>query len=55
MATIIKKGASKSEVLETVKKVKGKRRNKELLKLAGSLKADIDPLKFQKKLRDEWE
>jgi hypothetical protein len=54
MATIIKKGSSKSEIVESIRKAAGKRPDKGLLKLAGSLKVDIDPLEYQKKLRDEW-
>jgi len=54
MATVIKKGASKSEIVKSIRKAAGKRPQKGLLKLAGSLKADIDPLGYQKKLRDEW-
>jgi len=54
MATVIKKGSSKSEILKSIRKAIGKRPNKGLMKLAGSLKVDIDPLEYQKKLRDEW-
>ena len=54
MATVIKKGASKSEINKSIRKATGKRSSKELLKLAGTLKADIDPLDYQKRLRDEW-
>jgi hypothetical protein len=54
MATVIKKGSTKSEIVKSIRKATGKRPNKELMKLAGTLKADIDPLEYQKKLRDEW-
>lgn len=54
MATVIKKGASKSEINKSIRKAVAKRPSKELLKLAGSLKANIDPLVFQKRIRDEW-
>jgi len=55
MATVLKKGTSKQEIVKNINNVSQKRRKKELLKLAGTLKADIDPLVFQKKLRDEWD
>ncbi|MCC5933235.1 MAG: hypothetical protein JJU35_03245 [Balneolales bacterium] len=54
MATIIKKEDSKSEIAKILRKASGQRPNKALMKLAGTLKADIDPLEHQKKLRDEW-
>lgn len=54
MATVIKKGSSKSEIAKSIRKATGKHPEKEFLKLAGSLKMDIDPLEFQKKLHDEW-
>jgi hypothetical protein len=55
MATVLKKGASKSEVAKSIEKAAGKHSKEQLMKLAGALKADIDPLEYQKKLRDEWE
>lgn len=54
MATVIKKGASKSEIAKSIRKAVRKRPSKEITKLAGTLKADIDPLAYQKILRDEW-
>jgi hypothetical protein len=54
MATVIKKGSSKSEIVKSIRKAAGKRPKNGLLKLSGALKADIDPLEYQKKLRDEW-
>lgn len=55
MATVIKKGTSKSEVAKSIEKAVGKHSKEKMMKLAGALKADIDPLQYQKKLRDEWE
>lgn len=54
MATVIKKGVSKSEIAKRIRKVAGKRPKKELMKLAGLLKADVDTLEYQKKLSDVW-
>ncbi|AXJ01893.1 hypothetical protein CYPRO_2651 [Cyclonatronum proteinivorum] len=54
MATVIKKGTSKSEIVKSIRKATGNRPNKALMKLAGTLKADIDPMVYQKKLRDAW-
>jgi hypothetical protein len=54
MATIIKKGATKAEIVEKINSLKKERSKKDLLKLSGSLKLDVDPVVFQKKLRNEW-
>lgn len=54
MATVIKKGTSKSEINKKIRNAVGKKPGKDLLRLAGTLKVDIDPLKYQKRLRDEW-
>ncbi len=55
MVTVIKKGATKSGIAESIRKAANKRNRKGLMKLAGSLKSDIDLMEVQKKLRDEWE
>lgn len=55
MATVIKKGASKSEIRERIRKAVQKSPSKEISLLAGKLKARVDPLDYQKKLRDEWQ
>ena len=55
MATIIKKGTSKSEINKSIRKVVSERKSKELLKLAGTLKSDVNPIDYQKHMRDEWQ
>ncbi len=55
MATIIKKGTPIKEIRKRVNKVVAKNRKKDIRKYAGILKADIDPLAYQKQLRNEWE
>jgi len=54
MATVIKKGTSKSEIRKSIRKAANKRQTSKLSHLAGTLKSRIDPLEFQKKIRDEW-
>jgi hypothetical protein len=54
MATVIKKGASKAEVLESIRKAVQKNPSKEISQLSGTLKSKVDPLEYQKKIRDEW-
>lgn len=48
MATVIKKGTSKSEIAKSIRKAVGKRPPKEIAKLAGTLKADIDPIGYHR-------
>lgn len=54
MATVIKKGASKTEIRESIRKAVQKSPSKQISQLAGMLKARVNPLEYQKKLRDEW-
>lgn len=54
MATIIKKDASKAEIKKSIKDAKKPKSKKRLLALSGTLKADTDPVSYQRKLRDEW-
>jgi len=51
MVTIIKKGTPKEQIDEVVSKTA----QKDIKKYAGALKIDIDPLEYQKQMRDEWE
>jgi hypothetical protein len=55
MVTIIKKGTPKDEIKKRINKVVAKNHKKDLKKYAGILKADIDPLAYQKQIRNEWE
>lgn len=55
MVTIIKKGTPKKEIIKQINKVISKRSKKGIMQYAGKLKTDIDPLEYQKKMRDEWE
>ncbi len=54
MATVIKKGTPKSEVLESIRKAVQSKPSKEITELAGTLKSKVDPLEYQKKIRNEW-
>lgn len=54
MVTIIKRGSSAAEIKKKIQKISSKSKNK-LQKFAGSLKSEIDPLEWQKSIRNEWE
>jgi hypothetical protein len=49
MVTIIKKGTSRQEIKKRINKVIAKQSNKGIMKYAGKLKSNIDPLEYQKK------
>lgn len=55
MVTIIKKGTPKEEIKQRVNEVVSKSPKVDIMKYAGKLQTDIDPLEYQRKLRDEWE
>ncbi len=55
MVTIIKKGTPKQEAKKLIDEAVAKAGKKDLRKYAGILKTDIDPLEYQKKIRNEWE
>jgi hypothetical protein len=54
MVTVIKKGTPKDQIKKQIDEVVSKAAKKDILKYAGALKTDIDPLAYQKKMRDEW-
>ncbi len=54
MVTIIKKGTPKDEIKKRINKVVAKSKKQDISKYAGKLKIDIDPIEYQKKMRDEW-
>ncbi|WP_114750027.1 hypothetical protein [Pleomorphovibrio marinus] len=55
MVTIIKKGTPKEEIKKRVNEIVSKSPKRDIMKYAGKLKTDIDPLEYQKQMRDEWE
>ena len=55
MVTIIKKGTPRQEAKKLINEVVAKAGKKDLRKYAGILKTDIDPLEYQKQIRNEWE
>jgi hypothetical protein len=56
MVTVIKKGTSKEEIKKRINEAVSKTPKKDIMKYAGKLKlTGIDPLEYQKKMRDEWE
>ena len=54
MATVIKKGASKKEVRDSISKAIKGNPALQMSELAGKLKSKVNPLEYQKKVRDEW-
>jgi len=56
MVTIIKKGTPKNELKKLIDEVVSKTSPKDdLKKYAGVLKTIIDPLEYQRQMRNEWE
>jgi len=53
----LNKNASKMDVNKAIKKIKDHiyKRKKNPFKYYGKLKLDVDPVKWQKKIRDEWD
>jgi hypothetical protein len=54
MITVIKKGASKEEIKKSLDNAVAKSAKEDIRKYAGKLKTEIDPLEYQKKMRDGW-
>ncbi len=52
MTTIIKKGTSRKEIKKRLEAVISKFPQQDILKYAGTLKTDIDPLEYQMELRN---
>ena len=55
MVTVIKKGTSKDEIKKQIDKIVSKNPKKDIKKYAGKLTLNVDPLVFQRQMRDEWE
>jgi hypothetical protein len=55
MVTIIKKGTPKEEIKKRVNEVISKSPKRDIMKYAGKLKTDLDPLEYQRQMRDKWE
>lgn len=55
MVTVIKKGTPKKEIKKQVNEAISRILKKDIMKYAGKLKTDIDPIAFQKQIRNEWE
>lgn len=54
MVTIIKKGTSIVQMKKLLKEAFSKTPRRDIRQYAGVLKTDIDPLKYQNKMRNEW-
>ena len=55
MVTVIKKGTPTEEIKKRVDEAISKAPKKDIMKYAGKLQTDIDPLEYQRQMRDEWE
>lgn len=55
MVTIIKKGTPRKEIKKRINDAVSKSRRRNIKKYAGKLKLDIDPLEYQRQMRNEWE
>jgi hypothetical protein len=53
MVTIIKKGTTKSRILQLLNKIKS-RKGIDAFKYCGVIKLNNDPLVIQKQMRNEW-
>ena len=54
MVTVIKKGTPIEKMKKLMNEAFSKSPKKDIRKYAGILKSDIDPLEFQKQMRNEW-
>lgn len=55
MVTIIKKGISIDKMKQLLNEAFSKTQKKNIRKYAGVLQTEIDPMEFQKKMRNEWD
>ena len=56
MVTVIKKGKPIREMIQKLNELVSKRRSGlEAAKYSGILKSKVDPLAYQKSIRNEWE
>lgn len=55
MVTIIKKGTPIEKMKRLLNEAFSRTPKKSIRKYAGILKTDIDPLAYQKQMRNEWE
>ena len=54
MVVVIKKGTPKEEIRKRINDIISRNRNKGILKYAGKLNLQIDPLEYQRRMRNEW-
>jgi hypothetical protein len=55
MVTVIKRGTPIKKMKRLLNKAFSHAPKKNIRKYAGVLKTDIDPLEYQKQMRDEWQ
>ena len=54
MITIIKKGTPREDIKKQITNAVSGSRKRDISKYAGKLKLEVDPLDYQKQMRDEW-
>jgi len=55
MVTIIKKGTPKAEIKRRINEVVNKNpKKRNIMKYAGKLNLNIDPMEYQRDMRNEW-
>ena len=54
MVTIIKKGTPLKEIKKKIDSIVSKSKDNGIMKHAGKLKIDVDPLVYQRQMRNEW-
>jgi hypothetical protein len=54
MVTIIKKGTPRDEIKKRIRNAFSKSQKRDISKYAGKLTLKVDPLEYQKQMRNEW-
>ena len=54
MVTVIKKGTPREEIRRRINEIVSQKPKEDLRKYAGTLATEINPLDYQKLMRDEW-
>jgi hypothetical protein len=54
MVTVIKKGSSRKDLMQVMKKIAGRSKKKDLQRFCGVISTKKDPVVLQKEWRDEW-
>jgi len=55
MVTVIKKGSSRKDLMQAMKKLADRSKKKDLQRFCGVISTKKDPVLLQKEWRDEWQ